>query len=176
MRLGSFNVFVVVCALVCCAACTDIKNPEYFQDGVDSDVGGDSDQGEDTGQEQPSGDPCVPDGGVWGCDPLTGDGCPSENTACDHGVSGGVAGFYCYTDCTEVEGAPCMTVESGGPWCAAGLTCLDGVCVMYCCSSADCDGESCVPLTLENVTGGALGTCPADEIDTDTDTETDTST
>jgi len=170
------KLLIVATAALCCAACKDIKDTDYFEDGVDSDVGGDNNQSEDTEQEPPSGDPCAPEGGVWSCDPVTAEGCPGEGTACDHGVLGGIAGFYCYTDCTETEGAPCMYEDNGGPWCAAGMTCLEGVCARYCCGSSDCDGDQCQPLTLENVIGGALGTCPAEALDTDTDTSTDTDT
>ena len=177
MKLGPHSVSVVLVAAVLYAGCNDIKDPDYFKDGVDSDVGGDSDQTQDTGEEQPIGDPCEPDGGIWSCDPTDGEPCAGENTACDHGEQGGVSGFFCYTDCTEAEGAPCMFEESGGPWCTAGSTCRDGICEAYCCSASDCDDAPCVPLSLDFLTtGSTLGTCASPEPDTDTQTSTDTST
>lgn len=168
MRFGAIAIALLVFLAV--AACGNVKRTDYFEEGVDSDVGGGSGNGSDAGAEQVEGDPCEPDAGPWDCDPLTGEGCEGEGVACDHGQHDGVAGFYCFVDCTEELGAPCMTGPSDGPWCAAGMTCRDGVCVRFCCSSDDCDAGDCEPIDLANVIGGSLGTCPAPEVDTDTDT------
>ena len=159
-------------ALAAVSSCKDIKADKYIESDVDTDIGGGEDSKPDV--EYPTGDPCG-DTTPWSCDPLTGDGCPESEYACDFfGQYGGVGEFVCFSDCTEPVGAPCDRTE--GPWCAAGAACVDGVCAKYCCSDSDCGSDKCEPLTWENVTGGRFGLCPVHEVDTDSDTDTDTGT
>jgi len=117
--------------------------------------GGDLDAG---GPEQLSGDPCG-DENPWGCDPVSNTGCGDGGLACDYGEHEDALGFYCFTDSTEPLGAPCAV--DGGPWCAGGSTCADGVCVAFCCETGDCPSGSCDPLDLAHVEG-PLGLCTGD--------------
>ena len=137
---------------------------------IDTDADTDTDTDTDTDSDPPSGDPCT--NNPWSCDPVTNNGCSGANEACDWGTSSDVLGFYCFGDSTEPLGAACN--QSGGPWCAPGMTCYEDVCEKYCCSTADCAGAACEPPTpyWELVTGDNLGLCAGD-VDTDTDTDTD---
>lgn len=145
--------------LIAALACGDVKYTQYYEGAVDSDVGQDDGDGLDAGaSEQPTGDPCG-DESPWSCDPVTNAGCPDGGVGCDFGEHGGVLGFFCFTDATEPVGATCAA--DGGPWCAGGATCADGICRGFCCGDDDCDTGACEPVTWEPVEG-PLGLCAAD--------------
>jgi hypothetical protein len=139
------NVRPIALILAAClaAGCGDAGITDYFQPEGDSDIGGAHDSPDDSGAEQPTGDPCAADS-PWPCQPVTGDGCAGDDLACDFGLSGGIWGFWCFTDCSEPAGAPCDQIA--GPWCASGMTCRGGVCTAFCCLAEDCpEGSACVP-------------------------------
>ncbi len=80
---------------------------------------------------------------LWGCDPLSNEGCGENGAACDFGADQqDNTGFYCFEGSTQVLGASCD--PQNGPWCAGGMTCVQGICMAYCCSADDCKaGEQC---------------------------------
>ncbi len=141
--------------------CNEVKyeTKEYNGQIVDDGPDDNSPDTDSEGTPLPTGDPCAADA-PWSCHPVTGEGCISATAACDYGENAdGVAGFYCFTDSTEALGAPCD--GELGPWCASGLTCIEGVCARYCCSNDDCEasaGPTCAPLDWPSIVG-PLGIC-----------------
>ena len=107
--------------------------------------------------ELPAG--CAAPARKYACNPVTNAGCDSVGEACDDDEN---HGFKCYAPPNDVaEGGDCNVVE--GPSCKAGFVCAgataeepDGTCRRYCCSSADCNGRSCVPIDAKL---GTLGSC-----------------
>lgn len=92
------------------------------------------------------------------CNPLNNATCASGE-ACDFGDDGtGTNAVLCYGGSNTVPlGGACSNAASG-PFCQPTLHCSGspGTCKKFCCSSAQCNGGTCTPLS----TTGTLGMCP----------------
>lgn len=125
-----------------------VHHRSWIESTVKQLVGADLDGGStggDTGGDTGGGDPTNPcdASSMWGCDPVSNDGCGSGDAACDFGIDQQEdTGFYCFEGSTESVGRFCDLDK--GPWCAGGLTCIQGTCMKYCCGDSDCkSGEQC---------------------------------
>lgn len=84
------------------------------------------------------------------CNPVTNEGC-SGGESCDLGPSG----FECYPPPNDAGICqPCG--PSVGAFCSGGLACIDGVCMKFCCTTADCGAGVCDQKALASTT---LGVC-----------------
>ncbi|APR82059.1 Flagellar hook-length control protein FliK [Minicystis rosea] len=87
---------------------------------------------DDVPETAPSQGSCVTVSGAVACNPVTNEGCTKEGAACDHAESG----FTCY-DPPNTR-TLCQTCSDTDGFCAAGFTCVSGVCAHYCCDDTDC--------------------------------------
>lgn len=89
-------------------------------------------------------------GGGDACNPVSGDGCSANGSACNLAPSGY---FACFPPPDTV--AVCGACDNDTRYCAAGLTCVfpnnmgdDGACFRYCCTDADCGAGATCSLAL----------------------------
>jgi hypothetical protein len=80
------------------------------------------------------------------CNPVTGDGCPTDGSTCD--FNGNTGYFACFPPPNGV--AVCGDCDNATAFCSAELTCVvpggggDGTCYRYCCTDGDCGtGGTC---------------------------------
>jgi hypothetical protein len=72
----------------------------------------------------------------WACNPVGKTLCGDTGSACDIAQGGDLNCFAAPNDAGI--GAPCDA--GNGPFCTQGGTCINSVCVSYCCTDADCKG------------------------------------
>jgi hypothetical protein len=99
--------------------------------------------------QAPSGGSCVTVGGDIQCNPVSGEACTEPGHACDYSEKG----FACYGPPNDRK--LCESCDYGkNQFCENGMTCINGVCLRYCCDDADCgEGGVC------SKQGGAVGLC-----------------
>jgi hypothetical protein len=98
------------------------------------------------------------------CNPITNDGCGTDGSACDLGLSQGT--FQCFPPPNSAQLCG-VCDDSKGPYCAPGLHCYPPTltCARYCCSDADCGSGVCeldptVALGgAETIAGDMAGIC-----------------
>jgi hypothetical protein len=97
----------------------------------------------------PSGGSCVAVDGDIQCNPVSGEACTEPGHACDYSEKG----FACYGPPNDRK--LCESCDYGkNQFCENGMTCIDGVCLRYCCEDTDCgEGGVC------SKQGGAVGLC-----------------
>lgn len=91
------------------------------------------------------------------CNPLTNASC-TAGYACDLAPS--TSTFLCFEPPNNAQPNQSCSNASTGPYCIGGYRCTGepGVCKKYCCSSADCGGGTCTPLSGGQY--GTIGYCP----------------
>ncbi len=80
------------------------------------------------------------------CNPVTNEGCTAAGAACDVGDTG----FQCYDPPNDVPTCGACSDTTG--FCEAGNVCVDGQCLHYCCTDADCGSGKCYAISLQTVT------------------------
>lgn len=99
----------------------------------------------------PSNGSCVTIGDGNVCNPITNEGCTEEGSVCDFGANG----FECYPP--PNDSALCQACNvADGPFCGAGLTCVNDQCVAFCCTNEDCGTGTCDTTFSED---GSFGLC-----------------
>jgi hypothetical protein len=81
----------------------------------------------------PSGGSCVTLGGDIACNPVSGASCTQAGFACDYSDKG----YACYGPPNDKK--LCEACDyNNQQFCENGTTCIDGICLRYCCEDADC--------------------------------------
>lgn len=126
---------------------------QAIYDWITSYVGGSTGTGGAAGSGGGTNGYCAGQSG-WACDPVSTTSCDQNGGACDFDVNSGT--FQCFGAPNDAGlGQPC---DSGnGPYCAQGATCVNSVCVRYCCADSDCTSGSCAPDT--DASGVTVGVC-----------------
>ncbi len=92
---------------------------------------------------------------IYGCNPLTNDGC-GEGQACD--ANYGTFRFQCFDGPNEVD--LCDACGQADGFCAPGSTCLAGDCARFCCDDGDCGPDGvCDHDPLVDFGAGEVGLC-----------------